>query len=62
MNEDLLGRLKSYIAKMEPHQKEHPRGRLLIEAYEALRDAVQEVSKPPQTTANHRQPSPTSPG
>jgi len=39
MNNDLLSRLKSYIAKMEPHQKEHPRGRLLIEAYEALRDA-----------------------
>lgn len=38
MNEELLSRLKSYIANLEPHQKEHIRGRLLIEAYEALRN------------------------
>jgi hypothetical protein len=43
MNTDLMDRLKSYIAKMEPHQKEHVRGRLLIEAYEALKE--QEAAK-----------------
>lgn len=45
MNTDLMDRLKSYISKMEPHQKEHVRGRLLIEAYEALQE--QEAAKPP---------------
>ena len=45
MSTDLMDRLKSYISKMEPHQKEHVRGRLLIEAYEALKEL--EAAKPP---------------